>query len=54
MPSNWIAGSYDSFTPRFLRNLHIVLPSGCVNLLSHQQRKGVPFSLFLTHLLPEK
>ena len=54
MPSSWIAGSYDSFIPRFLRNLHTVLPGGCVNLHFHQQHKGVPFSLFLTHLRPEK
>ena len=36
MPSSEVAGSYCSFIPSFLKNLYIVLYSGCVNLHSHQ------------------
>ena len=44
MARSGIDGSYDGFVPSFLRNVHTIFYSGCINLHSHQQCKSIPFS----------
>ena len=45
LPRSGIARSYGSIFS-FLRNRHTVLPSGFINLHSHQQEEGLLFSTF--------
>ena len=44
MPKSGIAGSYGGFIPSFLRNLHTILHSGCINLHSHRVQECSLFS----------
>ena len=44
MPKSGITESYGSSVFNFLRNLHTVLHSGCINSHSHQQGRRLHFS----------
>ena len=43
VPSSGISGSYVSFIPSFLWNLHAILCNDCISLHSHQLCERVPF-----------
>ena len=47
MLNSGIVGSYGSFIPNFLRNLHTVPHNGCINLHSTNSERRFP----LQHLL---
>ena len=44
MPRSGIAKSYGNFVFRFVRKLHTIFHSGCINSHSHQQCRSVSFS----------
>ena len=44
MPRSGIAKSYGNFIFRFVRKLHTIFHSGCINSHSHQQCRSVSFS----------
>ena len=52
MPRSGITGSYGGFIPSFLRNLHTIFYSGCINLHFYQLSNRFPFPPHsLQHLL---
>ena len=43
MPRSGIAGAYGGYIPSFLRNLDTVLHRGCINLITTNNARAIPF-----------
>ena len=50
MPSSGITESYGGFIPSFLRELHIISHSVCINLYSHNSARVFPFLHILSSI----
>ena len=51
MPKSGIAGSYGGFIPSFLRSLHTVFHSGCMNFIPTNSARAFPFLFLMMAIL---